>query len=475
MAIEDGKQLELKKDALGLLGATLVGVVIMAPSLAIYANWSPMALDVGNKGALIYLVALVMTLPTAYSYAVLSSRVPNAGSVFSWISRFIHPRAGLVAGYSAIVFYMALAAFIPPLVASTLQDLFDIRSEVFFAVVVFALLVLVVPIAFAGVSINLGTAAILVSIEAIIVLAIIVAAHVRIGTASLSLEPLSPSGLTGASVMTALVLGVLSFTGFDAVSTVAEETHTSAKIIPRATILSAILAGAFWVVTTWLLGNTIPGSELAKVVGDGGNALTHIADRAMGDFGGVLINLMALEASLAITLASIVGASRVAYAMGRDGYLGVGSGRLHERTRTPRNAVALVVVVAALVNLAVGSYVGWNINMYIWIANVVVFFGLVLYIGTNLTHLVYFLRFRRDEFNPILNGLVPIVGAAIAGYYLVTAFFDSLWNAGMEMGRSSVLVCVALAVVFVVVAVVVRLPVRARAESEAGEPGAPVI
>jgi amino acid transporter len=68
------------------------------------------------------------------------------------------------------------------------------------------------------------------------------------------------------ALVPALVLGVLSFTGFDAISTVAEETRTPRKLIPRATILATVLVGVFWIVMSLILSNALPPSAYDAVI-----------------------------------------------------------------------------------------------------------------------------------------------------------------------------------------------------------------
>jgi amino acid transporter len=66
----------LRRNALGLFGAMILGVVIMAPSLAIYTNWGFMIPHVGRATAIVFVISMIMALPTAYSYAVLK--------IFNW-------------------------------------------------------------------------------------------------------------------------------------------------------------------------------------------------------------------------------------------------------------------------------------------------------------------------------------------------------------------------------------------------------
>ena len=69
-----------------------------------------------------------------------------------------------------------------------------------------------------------------------------------------------------------------------------------------------------------------------------------------------------------------------------------------------------------------------------------VFFVLLPYIAVNLANIVYHLRWRRDQFNWFLNGLVPLLGMAIDGYVIYYAFFRTLLELPFKQGSSIVLV-----------------------------------
>src|SRR5690606_27222551 len=144
----------------------------------------------------------------------------------------------------------------PALIGQAVTDLFSTTSGVVFSIALFGAIALVAPLILRGIVISLEAAVVLVAIEVAILSVIGIVALVTSPEGSLTLEPLNPSGIGGISILaSALILAVLSFTGFDAVSTVAEETKTPRSIIPKATILSAIVVGLFWVTMAFIFSN----------------------------------------------------------------------------------------------------------------------------------------------------------------------------------------------------------------------------
>jgi putrescine importer len=262
---------ELKRNALGLTGAMMLGVVIMAPALAIYTNWGFMIPYVGRATSAVFVISLVMSVPTAYSYAVLSGRMPNSGSAYKWAGHLIGPRFGIAAGFCAVLYYAFMMPYNLPALALLFNDLARSTSSLLFGIVMFGAFALAVPIMLRGVAVSIRATVILCSIEATILSVIAVAAWVASSHHVVSLAPLNPGGIPSLSALSpALVLGVLSFTGFDAVSTVAEETRTPKKLIPRATIFALIFTAIFWVVASGILSDALPPSAYDHAVSAGG-------------------------------------------------------------------------------------------------------------------------------------------------------------------------------------------------------------
>src|SRR3954471_14710507 len=88
----------LRRGTLGLLGLVTLGSVMMSPALGLYGNWGPMASTVGLPTPLVFLAALVVSLPTAVSYALMSGRLPSSGSTYAWTWRVMSPQAGAWVG-----------------------------------------------------------------------------------------------------------------------------------------------------------------------------------------------------------------------------------------------------------------------------------------------------------------------------------------------------------------------------------------
>jgi putrescine importer len=433
----------LRRNALGLFGAMILGVVIMAPSLAIFTNWGFMIPHVGRATGIVFVISMVMALPTAYSYAVLSGRMPSSGSAYKWTAHLISPSLGIFIGLCASLYYAAIIPYDMPAIALLGSDLVRSTSPWVFGLFLFGSLLLALPIIFRGITVSIETSYILVGLEIAILTVIAVVAWLSATGHQASLTPINPAKIPSISALVpALVLGVLSFTGFDAISTVAEETRTPRKLIPRATILATVLVGVFWVVISLVLSDALPPSAYIKVIASGGFPLAAAASAAFGSAGRDVVDIMGLEASFGLLVAAAVGSTRVMFAMGRDGVLNSRLGMVHPRYRVPWNAIGVVIGFAVIADILVSAFQGMNYNVALWISNMIVFFALITYLAINVCNPVYFRRYARGEFSWLRNALIPAFGIAVTLYFLYKGFFQVLWAAGFKNGRLVVIVAV---------------------------------
>jgi putrescine importer len=94
----------LRPNAIGLIGFATLGAVMMSPALGIYGSWGPMASTVGFPVALVFLGALVVSLPTAISYALVNRELPSAGSAFTWTWKTTSAGVGTWVGLMMILY-----------------------------------------------------------------------------------------------------------------------------------------------------------------------------------------------------------------------------------------------------------------------------------------------------------------------------------------------------------------------------------
>jgi amino acid transporter len=457
----------LKHNALGLNGAMILGVVIMAPALAIYTNWGFMIPSVGRATSFVFIISMVIALPTAYSYAVLSTRMPSSGSAYKWAAHLTKPWIGIFIGLCATLYYAAIIPYDMPAIALLGSDLVRSTNTAVFAIILFGSLLLALPIILRGIAVSIKASMILVTLEVVIVTVVAVVCFFKATGSQVSAAPFNPSHIPSVSALVpALVLGVLSFTGFDAISTLSEETREPKKLIPRATILAILVTGLFWVIISAILSNALPPRTYTKVIANGGFPLGAAAEKAFGSFGRDIIDIMGIEAGFVLLIAAVVGSTRIIFAMGRDGVMDRRLGVVHHRYRVPWFAIGVVLVCSVVAVILVSFFQGWNYNIALWLSNFITFFALVTYLGVNVCNPLFFLRYAPEEFNWLRNAVIPAFAIVITLYFFYKGFFQGLWanTASFKNGHLIIFVGVALLVVAAVASVLMaRRPGSAEA------------
>jgi amino acid transporter len=435
----------LKSRSLGVFSVAALGSVMMAPALGIYANLGLISASAGLAAPAVFLVALLCTLPTAVSYSLIAREIPSAGSAYTWLSDAVNPWIGTWMGLLLVLTYLFCVLLQPILFGIFFSDLlatlFGIQSGygTWLAGVVISTTV-VTALAYPGVEVAAKTSLLLSIIEAVVVLALsLTILAVLSGRGSIQMSPFNPLVSLGGSAgfSRALVFGLLCFVGFGVIATAAEETDSPREIIPKAMIVSCVVLGLFWAIAALPFSLALVPTAWGDYVARGINPIAVVA-KEYWSWASILITLTAITAVLGVHLASMVGYSRVAYAMGRDRALPEFFGRLHPKYLTPWNAQH----VATILTLTVVPLWGWWIGTYLsydWWGSAVVFFSMLANIFVSIGCCVFFYRFRRDRANWFWHFLIPLLGVITSIFPLYFSFGPELWNLGWKKGQSVII------------------------------------
>lgn len=456
-----GQSRGLKSNVVGLLGAATLGVVMLSPAMTLYGGFGPAFLSAGKAAPLAFVWALIATIPTAISYAVLSREYPVSGSAASWASRAVSPRIGVWAGWMVFFYYFANFIIQPVTLGVFLHDLLvalhvplSILASYFLGVVVCC--AWPAWMVYRGISISAKGALAFLLCESLVVIALCLTiafvapklgAHFSADGFKISSSPTGTSGL-----FKAMVFSMLAYCGFDVVSTLAEETKMARKLIPQATLLSLLVYAVLIIGGIWSLTYGADAQVLKAVAEKGEMPIQSIAQSFWGK-GSILVTVTAVSASLGLAIATAVGASRVLFAMGREGSASPVFARLHSGYQVPWNTLHLIFLGGLGAALVAGILVG-PYNAYVWWCSTSTFFAMITYLFVNWANLVLFRdRVFKSATGFLLYGLVPILGLAADIFILIRTFFVELWSQGWATGQSVIvfdLLCGVLALIFAI-------------------------
>lgn len=411
---------------LGEVAAVSVG--FMGPVMAMSLNGIGIAGLVGSAVPFTFLVSFVGTLLVAYAFVRLMSRIAHAGSVYALAGVTLGPRAGFFGGFALLGTYLFFAACIMGACAVFFETML---AELGIAMSLPAWLGLIVLGGALTVALSLRESTVvtrallvvgLLGIVAMVILSVVILVRVAAGDAPVStgvdLGVLTPAGTNWTAVMTASVFGFLSWAGFESGSSLAEETEEPRRTIPRALLLAVVLAGFLY--TFVMFAQTVGyGTDTAgqEAFAGASSTLTELASTYIGPWYAVLLAVMAFLVALAALLSSVTAASRLIFALARDGFGARAMARLDRRTGVPRNAtLAVLAQTAALVVVLAVAGVG-TVEIYYWYATIATLCMVVAYAMASVGAVVAIARRRIDV--PLVEAVIPVAALCYLVYVYV--------------------------------------------------------
>jgi amino acid transporter len=387
--------------ALKLGDLILYGVIVIQPT-------APMSVFgvLSNRGhghvVTTILLAMVGMLATAVSYGRMARAYPSAGSAFTYVGQEINPALGYITGWSMVMDYM-LNPIICVIWCSQQAHVFAPAVPyavwaVFFASVFTGLNVLGIR---ASARINSGLA---IAMGVVIAIFFVTAARYVLGhphdDAGFFTRPFyDPHLWDTKAVLSGTSIAVLTYIGFDGISTLSEEAENPRRNILLATVLTCLVIGLLSALEVYAAQLVWPASQAFP---DEDTAFVAVAGRAWpGMF--AIVGFTLVVANFGAGMGSQLGAARLLYGMGRSGALPKSFfGAVTPKRRIPQNNVLFVGVVA----LAGAFVMSFGLG-----AEMLNFGALIAFMGVNAAaFLRYAVRAKDFKFTHVF---APVVGFSI--------------------------------------------------------------
>lgn len=417
----------LAKGVIGLPGVLFVAIATMAPGAgAAYAVSTGASFGAGAL-PLAVVFALVGCLLVATAIGQLAKHISSAGGLASYVGTSMHTGAGFVVAWAYPFLYLFampyLALVFGNLLATTLVPEGGGAFNAVWTIGALMCLVGAFLTNYLGVEVGVRFGLILGLFEIAVLVVMSVWMIIAAGDAN-SLSLFTPAqatvpgfeGLGG--VVAASVYGFLAFIGFEAAAPLAEETKNPRRTVPRAVVLSCLVIGVFYVLTAYASSVYFGPEKMAEFMTyNGGNAWIGLAKTLWGG-GWILLLVVLLVSAFACMNSAALAATRSLWAMGRSGTLPKSLGYVHPRWRSPSTSITIFFGLGTVLTL-VGGYAWDPVTAYAVFGTVLTVCVLPIYFVAALACPVYYVRYRRSEFNVFLHLVVPVLGAVL----LVPAFF----------------------------------------------------
>jgi amino acid transporter len=447
--LEDfGYRQELKR-SLRLRDLLVYGLIFMVP-IAPFAIFGVVFNAARGMVPLTYVIGLVAMLFTALSYREMSRAFPVAGSVYSYAGRGIAPWVGFLAGWAILLDYLLVPTLLYVTGAAALGTVVPVVPQ-WLWVVLFVVLNTVVNLA--GIETTAQVNRWFLIGELVVLAIFVVAAVITVSAkGAWSFTPFfNAAEFSPSLVFAALSVAVLSFLGFDAISTQSEEVKGGPRVVGRATVISLCLVAVLFIVQTWLAAMLVPGTTEFVGQDETNQAFYHVAGIAAGPWLTVLVAITsALAAAVANSLVAQNATARLLFSMARDRTLPGFLAHVNQKRRVPERAVLLV----AVVSLILGIFFVGQIEFLSTLVNFGALFAfLMLHVSVVVYHLI-----KRRQHTYGMHLAVPLVGFVIIGYVLLNADPDA------KIGG---LIWLAIGVVVIVVRALTRRPITLNLDENA--------
>lgn len=388
----------------------IFGLVFMIP-LAPAGMYGVYLGPSGGMVALCYLIGMVAMFFTGMSYKVMSQKFPMAGSVYVYVQKGVSPALGFLTGWAILLDYFLMPATVV-IIGSIYGNALIPSIPAWIWILVFIIFSTVINVL--GVDLMSKCSWILFALQIVVIIAFI-GCIIRLllnGTIHFNMISFyNPGQFDLSSILKATGIVILSYLGYDAISTLAEETINPEKAVGKAIILSILIIGLIFIATTFFAGMAYPNYQDLNP----DTAFTDIVTFVGGTWLNILTTItLIVSFGIATTQASQVAVTRVLFAMGRDGVLPKQLAYVSKKTQSPIVATVLVGIIITPISLFCSLD---------FITSIVSFGALLGFILLNIAVISKFLL-KNDEpislQKKIINyGICPTIGLAVTMWIFI--------------------------------------------------------
>jgi amino acid transporter len=387
--------------ALGLWDLILYGVIVIQPT-------APMSVFgvLSDRGrghvATTIMIAMVAMLFTAISYGRMARAYPSAGSAFTYVGREINPALGYVTGWSMVMDYMLNPMICIVWVSRQAHD--------FAPAVPYWGWATLCALLFTGLNIqgirtsaklNAGLAA---GMGAVVAIFLVCAAryifgHPHGGVGFFTRPFFDPATFSSGAVLGGTSIAVLTYIGFDGISTLSEEAENPRRNILLATVLTCVVIGLLSTAEVYAAQLAWPASEPFP---DETTAFVYVAGRTWAPLFAI-VGFTLVLANFGSGMGAQLGAARLLFGMGRSNALPKSFfGAIEPKRHVPRNNVVFVGIV---------SLIGAFILDFDLGAQMLNFGALIAFMGVNAAAFVRY--YVREPEKQLRNLIPPLLGFAV--------------------------------------------------------------
>lgn len=365
------------RKSLGITALVLFGLAYMVP-LAVFTTYGLVTRMTMGHLSSAYVITLAAMLLTAYSYGRMVQAHPFSGSVYTYTRKTFGAYFGFMAGWTLLLDYIFLPLLSYLLIGIYMAEYFPTIPA---ATWILGSIALVTFLNLVGIESITRVNWILIVAQAVFIVVFIALSVSRLNGQAEPvplLQPIYDEHFNLSLVMSGAAMLCLSFLGFDAVSTMAEETPNPKRQIPRAIMLVTLIGGLLFIIPAYFGQLVFPEWNALT---DADSAALDVMRRIGGEGLVTFFTATYVAGCFASAMVSQASVSRVLYAMGRDGAIPRVFGKLVSKKRVPATAIMLISLLSLIALFVTLDTV----------ANMISFGALFAFSAVNLAVIKYYL------------------------------------------------------------------------------------
>ena len=427
---------QLRKNSLGVGAVTFLVISAAAPLTAV-AGGVPISMLLGNGAGIAgsFLLVSAILLIFAVGYCAIARHVSSAGGFYALSARGLGGRVGGATALIAILSYNAMQIGVMGLLGAASAGTFaSIGIDWPWWVWSF------IGIAFAGilgyrqVELSAKILMILVALEYLIVLIVDLAILFKGGDSGLTLAPFSPSQIMSGTPAVGILFCFAAFIGFEATTIYSEEAKDPHTTVPKATYISVILIGLFYMFTAWLMAVGAGVDKLMPTLQglkDPTTFLFELSGRYVGEPIPTIMGFLFVSSLFAGVLAFHNSVARYKYVAGREGILPSSIGVTHARFQSPHVASVIQTIIAVVV-IGFFAVMGLDpvLQLFTWLTNIGTLGILGMMAATSFSVIKYFGGGKSQGESALSTQIMPLISAVILAALFVYIFANFSGIAG---------------------------------------------
>ncbi len=421
---------QLKKNSLGVGAITFLVISAAAPLTAV-AGGVPISMLLGNGAGIAgsFVIVTAILLIFSVGYVAMARHISNAGAFYAFTAQGLGGRMGGAAAWVAILSYNAMQIGVMGLLGAAASGTFGaIGINLPWWAWAYIAIAIVALLGYRQVDLSAKILMVLVALEYLIVVIIDAAILIKGGDSGLSMAPFSPAQVMSGVPSIGILFCFAAFIGFEATTIYSEEARDPKVTVPKATYISVLVIGVFYMVTAWLMAVGVGVDKLMPTLQgmpDPTMFLFDLAGRYVGGTVATIMGFLFVSSLFAGVLAFHNGAARYKYVAGREGLLPGAVGVTHSVFQSPHVGSIIQTAIAVIV---IGIFAGLGMDpvlqLFTWLTQLGTLGILGLMAVTSFSVMVFFSKMQSTSESALTTKILPMIGGVVLAALFVKIFWD---------------------------------------------------